>query len=233
MSNSVSRAQIVLDLFEDYYERVFCFAKRSLPPEQAEDIAQEVFVRLLELKNLENLELSVSYLLKIADNLIKRSYGRAQRFTRYVKATRPDAEIEVFEDWVHRPLTDDQIVAGLERLPSHEQDAIRLIICESMSYEQASQSLGVEVSTVNNWKYRGLQKLQQYHRADAGKSGSDAVRSRTRRRCQQRPRSPESAGDHSPLSERFGEASQHQCDGFDRSDGAGPRCDGAALSRAG
>ena len=41
-----SRANLVLQLFDDYYTRVFCFARKSLPAEQAEDIAQEVFARM-------------------------------------------------------------------------------------------------------------------------------------------------------------------------------------------
>jgi DNA-directed RNA polymerase specialized sigma24 family protein len=45
-------------------------------------------------------------------------------------------------------------------LPSHERDAVRLVICEGLSYEEASISLGVPVSTVNNWKYRGMNKLK-------------------------------------------------------------------------
>ena len=36
-----------------------------------------------------------------------------------------------------------------------------MIVCEGLSYEDAAASLGVRVSTINNWKYRGIQKLKQ------------------------------------------------------------------------
>ena len=44
MPSQQSRANIVLDLFEQYYHRVYCFSRRSLPADSAEDIAQEVFL---------------------------------------------------------------------------------------------------------------------------------------------------------------------------------------------
>ncbi len=53
-----------------------------------------------------------------------------------------------------------EITKALETLPSHERDAVRLVVCEGLSYDEASASLGVPVSTVNNWKYRGINKLK-------------------------------------------------------------------------
>ena len=55
-----------------------------------------------------------------------------------------------------------EITKALAMLPSHERDAVRLVICEGLSYEEASASLGVPVSTVNNWKYRGINKLKKH-----------------------------------------------------------------------
>ena len=58
--------------------------------------------------------------------------------------------------------------AALAGLPTHEADAVRLVVCKGLSYEEASASMGVPVSTINNWKYRGVQKL----RACADESGT-------------------------------------------------------------
>ena len=53
------------------------------------------------------------------------------------------------------------ITKALETLPSHERDAVQTrTVCEGLSYDEASASLGVPVSTVNNWKYRGINKLK-------------------------------------------------------------------------
>jgi DNA-directed RNA polymerase specialized sigma24 family protein len=61
-------------------------------------------------------------------------------------------------------------------LTDNEQAAVRLIICRGLSYEQAARSLGVNVSTINNWKHRGVNKLRRIidekrsesHREDPG-----------------------------------------------------------------
>ena len=47
-------------------------------------------------------------------------------------------------------------------LTPSEGDAVRLIIIEGRSYEQAACSLDVSVSTINNWKHRGLAKLRKF-----------------------------------------------------------------------
>jgi hypothetical protein len=47
-------------------------------------------------------------------------------------------------------------------LSSDEHSAVRLIVCEGRSYQHAAQSLGVTVTTINNWKHRGLTKMRRY-----------------------------------------------------------------------
>jgi len=85
------RANLVLELFETYYKRVFCFIRKSLAPAAAEDIAQEVFTRLLQVRDLEEKTITSSYLIKIADNLIKRRYNKDQRKNQYIESQREEA----------------------------------------------------------------------------------------------------------------------------------------------
>ena len=161
MTISTDRANLVLELFEAYYKRVYCFSRKSLAPSAAEDIAQEVFTRLLQVRALEEKTITSSYLIKIADNLIKRGYNKNQRKNRYIDSQREEAIRDVRR---HKPTdakwSNHEITEALASLPTHERDAVRLVICEGLSYEEASASLGVPVSTVNNWKYRGINKLK-------------------------------------------------------------------------
>lgn len=161
MTVSPNRANLVLELFEAYYKRVFCFTRKSLAPSAAEDIAQEVFTRLLQVKNLEDKTITASYLIKIADNLIKRGYNKNQRKNQYIDSQREEAirDLRRSQKEVQQWST-SEISKALSSLPSHERDAVRLVICEGLSYEEASASLGVPVSTVNNWKFRGINKLK-------------------------------------------------------------------------
>ena len=163
MQITQKRADLVLDLFEQYYTRVFCFARKSLPAESAEDISQEVFSRLLQLKHLEDLDvISISYLIKIADNLIKRRYNRGQRFNRFLEAAQavPRHRGGDSSQDDASPALGVELTEQLNTLPPSEREAVRLVVCHGLSYQEAAESLGVPVSTVNNWKYRGLKRLK-------------------------------------------------------------------------
>ena len=59
------RSAIVLDLFERYYSRVYAFARRSVGANVAEDATQEAFLRLLQHPRLEELDISISYMLRV------------------------------------------------------------------------------------------------------------------------------------------------------------------------
>jgi len=155
------RASIVLDLFEQYYHRVYCFSRRSLPADAAEDIAQEVFTRLLKLERLPDLTVNVSYLIKIADNLIKRRYNKNQRFNRFLESAETMAPASTRQPAPVIEVDRNELDRHLSHLNPREADAVRLVVCEGLSYQEAAESMGVPVSTVNNWKYRGLQKLKE------------------------------------------------------------------------
>ncbi len=183
---SQKHCALVLGLFETGYERVYRFARRSVDASTAEEVAQEVFVRLLAHADLENKSLSVSYLIKIADNLLKRRHRRAVRQREMTedlaRASGPCARAAAArepKDWGRT-----RIEAAFDRLSGQERDAVRLVVCEGLSYEDAARSLGVRVSTLNNWKYRGIQKLKD----DAAGDEDPAIRAAAGAGRRDRPR---------------------------------------------
>lgn len=163
---SESRALRVLNLFEQYYERVYCFARRNVDSSTAEDIAQEVFVRLLHVPDLESRVIQVGYLLKIADNLIKRGHRRNRLMERHASVRKREIEQE-YDSPRPRAATPADGSATLKRdfgtLTEREQEAVRLIVLRGLSYEEAARAMGVKASSVNNWKFRGVQRLKQHN----------------------------------------------------------------------
>lgn len=165
----------VLVLFEKYYERVYCFARRSLDQSTAEDIAQEVFVRLMNIRDLESRSINVSYLIKIADNLIKRRHRRLKRFEAILAddSSRSGESFRVSSELGEEADCETAVLCGhaMDSLTQDEQDAVRLVVCEGLSYESAARSLDVKISTLNNWKFRGIQRLKQHADKPAHRHG--------------------------------------------------------------
>ena len=154
------RAEIVLDLFEMYHDRIYAFARKSAEPAVAEDATQEAFVRLLQHPRLEELEISISYILR-------RRFTRSVRLREIVDEKIKPRLRQREEDSSPKPLlaADElmnlgQVEAAFGRLNPDERDALRMIVCEGKSYAHAARSLGVSVTTINNWKHRGLSKLR-------------------------------------------------------------------------
>ncbi len=186
------RRDLVHSLFKDYYARVFSFARQSSDPATAEDVSQEVFLRLLGHEGLEEKEISISYLLKVAHNLIRR---RAQRHRRHEEFVRRESEKPTRRGGDgHGEHSEDALVQhGIEHLNDHEREAVRLIVCQNLSYEAAARSLDVSTTTINNWKFRGMQKLRDAATGStAPRHGEDRVglRGRGGSTLQSSPRRP-------------------------------------------
>ncbi|MFM1823524.1 MAG: hypothetical protein RI967_1790 [Planctomycetota bacterium] len=168
------RARIVGRLYERDFERVHRFARKFARDEVAEEVAHEAFVRLLRVKNLERMIVGTAYLLRIAENLLKRRHERAERYRtvldRYGMVVPGRAGLagstEAESPTVGRMRSDrvvpdaGELQAAMHALTREEQTAIRLIVCQGLDYQAAARSLGVPVSTINNWKHRGLAKLK-------------------------------------------------------------------------
>lgn len=160
MSRQADR--VVMDLFEAYYERVYWFARKSVDRATAEDVVQEVFVRLMDIPDLPTRKVSVSYLLKMADNLMKRRHRRMRQFEVFVARDRGRAESGRQDRGELGSSPDGPGVLDSAPLSGAEYQALRMIVCEGMSYEAAAKSLAVRTSTINNWKFRGIQKLREH-----------------------------------------------------------------------
>ena len=163
MKDGESHSDFVLRLFDAFYQRVFCFARKSAHRDLADDVTQEVFMRLLQHPRLDELEISCSYLIKIAHNLLRRRHTRWSKLQEILncrvaespslRGQREPAPVE---------LPDLDIDEAMKGLNPDERDALSLIICKGMSYEQAAKALNTTITTINNRKYRGLQKLKQW-----------------------------------------------------------------------
>ena len=119
---------------------------------------------------LEELDLSISYLFKVVQNLLRRRYSRSVRLREILaEQITPHLQRQADLESERGCRSAVEIVAELQeldeaftRLAGDERDAIRMVVFEGLSYAEAARSLGVSVTTINNWKHRGLSKLRKF-----------------------------------------------------------------------
>ena len=165
MMEGESEGDFLMRLFEAFYDRVYCFARKSARPEVAEDVTQEVFLRLLQHPRFKTLQLSASYLIKIAHNLLRRRHSRWVKLQEILDRKAAEQSHSLRRETRALQEGNDpeiKIRNAIQGLSPEERDAVELIVCRGLSYQQAAKSLNTSITTINNRKYRGLQKLKQF-----------------------------------------------------------------------
>lgn len=140
-------------------------AKLTGDREQAEDVAQESFLRLLERSGgyVEQGNLQ-AYLYRIATNLVRSQMRRMRRW-RAVRSlfvhpnghhSDPPQQSRLLQNELQRRLSE-----ALRKLPMHYRTAIVLSQVEGWSYRQISDLLGCREGTVKSRISRARQLLQR------------------------------------------------------------------------
>jgi len=162
-------------LVEQYQDKIYGYVSRMLhDPEEAEDVAQEVFIRAYQ--NLAGFREAASFptwLYRIATNLaIDAARSRKSRWGETVSLDEP-AETDAGE--ISRQLPGDrrgtvsqvesshlqQIVAeAIAQLSAKLRTVIMLYDIEGLSYEEIAQVLGCPVGTVKSRLFNARSQLR-------------------------------------------------------------------------
>jgi RNA polymerase sigma-70 factor (ECF subfamily) len=168
------------DIVERYKGSVFGLCRRYLGADDAQDLAQETFVRaFVHRERFDPARPLKPWLLTIARNLcIDRLRSHEQR-------QRPESDMSVYADrsaGVEQEVANREQVAllkrGLEQLPEGQREAIAMYHLDGLSYREMSDVLGVPIGTVMTWLHRGRKRLREIVRAsEESASGAPLVRS--------------------------------------------------------
>ena len=77
----------------------------------------------------------------------------------------------VYEPAVAENLTDDEIIAALDRLPEHYREVVLLADVQEFSYKEVSEVLGIPMGTVMSRLNRGRAQLRSSLAKVAGEYG--------------------------------------------------------------
>jgi len=170
------------DIVRAHSARVYRLAYRLTGnPHDAEDLTQEVFVRVFRSLSSYTPGTFEGWLHRITTNLFLDSARRKQRIRFEGLADEmahrlPGSEptpAEAFDD-TH---LDDDVQAALKALPPEYRAAVVLCDIEGFSYEEIAATLGVKLGTVRSRIHRGRAQLRsalQHRRPGAAPGDGDA-----------------------------------------------------------
>jgi RNA polymerase sigma factor (sigma-70 family) len=173
------------DIVRTHSARVYRLAYRLTGnPHDAEDLTQEVFVRVFRSLSSYTPGTFEGWLHRITTNLFLDSARRKQRIRfeglademahRLVGSEPTPAE--AFDD----SHLDDDVQAALKALPPEYRAAVVLCDIEGFSYEEIAATLGVKLGTVRSRIHRGRAQLRaalEHRRPCPAYAAGDATRS--------------------------------------------------------
>jgi RNA polymerase sigma-70 factor (ECF subfamily) len=160
----------------DHIDRLYRAARGMCGSrEEAEDLVQETFVRVLRRPRILRSEDDLGYLLRVLRNtFISRRRAAARR----PQTTASPEVIELIEDpGSMRPearLRNAELYAAIAALPPDFRDAVVAIDVMGMSYREAAQALRVGEATITTRLHRGRRRIARALSAPADPEGLSA-----------------------------------------------------------
>jgi RNA polymerase sigma-70 factor (ECF subfamily) len=159
---------------QSYQNMVFSTAARLLGnPTEAEDIAQEVFLKAYErFAELSQSPTAGGWLKTVTRNLCLNHLSRYRARWRFFSELRTDTdESESFEADLPAPETHDQelntadqrqlLEEALQKLPQSQRVPLVLYHFESLRYDEIAEKLGMSLSKVKTDIFRGREALRR------------------------------------------------------------------------
>ncbi len=159
------RSPLLARLFENHAKKLVGFVARTLGrADIAEDVAQNAFLRLQQVKNLEQLDNPQAYLYTTARNLVIDDSRRASHRTHYeVSLSHEQAQIGDCEEPEKHLLAQRELAvieAALAKLPAPCQRAFLLHRLDGKRHQDIADIMGVSVSSVEKYIRRAFQACQ-------------------------------------------------------------------------
>ncbi|HEY0941714.1 MAG TPA: sigma-70 family RNA polymerase sigma factor [Steroidobacter sp.] len=134
--------------FKDWRQPVKHWLSRraSVPAAELDDLAQEVFVRLLRYSERTTVQNPLGYLLRIAGNVASEWRERARVARPHDQEWLDDLLIESEqepENSVSQKHTDESVKRAVDRLPVRQRQVLLLRINEGLTYKQIAARLGL------------------------------------------------------------------------------------------
>lgn len=163
MSESESRRRLA-DWFRQWHSPLkrFLLGRTAARSADLEDIAQEVFLRLLRYEQAELVEHPQAYLFKVASNVATewsiRSRYRLPHESEWLAGLAMSDE--PLESQAYRDQIQCEIERAIRKLPARQQEILKLQFVDGLSHAEIAKHMGVTQRSVKRFIIKSYQKLR-------------------------------------------------------------------------
>ena len=158
-------SQVIAAIYDRYFPEIYRYVYYRLGNENlAEDIASDVFVRLLEaVKKKRGPQKNIKgWLLSTASNVISDHLRRVyKRPTETISESMPDLGTSLTDE-VDRRQQAESIRSAYTQLTADQQDVLALRFGDGYSLEETAQAMQKNVNAVKALQFRALTALQRH-----------------------------------------------------------------------
>ena len=161
-----------LKLYSHYRAPIYHFISRFVKsPFYAEDILQDVFLKMWEIRSRINPDLSFkAYLYRISRNLVYKFLKKAAMDEAILAHTMhffqpANEEVEISLQWKEY---EQKIEEAIAQLPPKRQTVFRLCREENKSYDDVSNELGISRNTVKEHMVLAMKNITEYLKIHSG-----------------------------------------------------------------
>lgn len=167
-STTRPNARLASTGFRQYAAELHRFLLRRLRrPQDADDLAQEVFMRFLRVDKVELVRNPQSYLFGIASHVVREFHLRAEHEHEHLSYDTGEAEhasehpatLEP-DDLAERLNLQQQLQRSLARLPPMHRAVLLLVKRDGLSHEEAAKAAGISFHTVEKYIVEARAKLK-------------------------------------------------------------------------
>jgi RNA polymerase sigma-70 factor (ECF subfamily) len=167
-------ARLASAAFQKYAPALHRFLLRRIHrPQEVDDMAQEVFARLMRVENVELVRKPASYLFGIAANVVREFRIRAENEHQHI--TFDSGVVEFLaehpqelgaDDLAERLSLQKQLERGLSQLPRTHRVVLLLVTRDGLSHEEAAKAANLSVHTIEKYvtDARARLKLMKWDR---------------------------------------------------------------------
>lgn len=152
--------------FRQYGAHLYRFLLRRVPrPADADDLAQEVFMRLLRISHTERVRKPLAYLYGIASHVLHEFRIREMKDCIHYDS----AAVEILAQEVAEPGSADlseslalqqQLERTLLKLPAGQRAVLLLVKRDGLSHEEAAKVAGLTVQTVEKYMVNAKARMR-------------------------------------------------------------------------